>query len=98
MAAPITPSLSGTGSRRRLSLRPINPAGGVLAHPGARPARDGTHLLRRGDPREFGHWSAEPGEPDLRPQDKRCTPGRFRTRVITNGVVPSLHIDYKKSR
>ena len=28
----------------------------------------------------------------------RRTPGRFRTRVITNGVVPSLHIDYKKSR
>ena len=25
----------------------------------------------------------------------RCTPGRFRTRVITNGVVPSLHIDYR---
>lgn len=23
------------------------------------------------------------------------TPGRFRARVITNGVVPSLHIDYK---
>jgi hypothetical protein len=28
----------------------------------------------------------------------RRTPGRFRTRVITDGVVPSLHIDYKKSR
>jgi hypothetical protein len=27
----------------------------------------------------------------------RCPPGRFRTRVITDGVVPSLHIDYKKS-
>lgn len=26
------------------------------------------------------------------------TPGRFRTRVITEGVFPSLHIDYKKSR
>jgi hypothetical protein len=26
------------------------------------------------------------------------TPGRFRTRVITEGVVPSLHIDYKSSR
>ena len=26
------------------------------------------------------------------------TPGRFRTRVITDGVVPSLHIDYKNSR
>lgn len=26
------------------------------------------------------------------------TPSRFRTRVITDGVVPSLHIDYKKTR
>jgi hypothetical protein len=26
------------------------------------------------------------------------TPGRFRTRVITDGVVPSLHIDYKNSK
>jgi len=26
------------------------------------------------------------------------TPGRFRTRVITNGVVPSLHVDYKNTR
>jgi hypothetical protein len=28
----------------------------------------------------------------------RSTPGRFRTRIITDGVVPSLHIDYKKTR
>jgi hypothetical protein len=26
------------------------------------------------------------------------TPGRFRTRIITEGVVPSLHLDYKSSR
>ena len=26
---------------------------------------------------------------------KHATPGRFRTRVITAGVTPSLHIDYK---
>jgi hypothetical protein len=26
------------------------------------------------------------------------TPGRFRTRVITQGVIPSLHVDYKSSR
>ena len=26
------------------------------------------------------------------------TPGRFRTRVITEGVVPSLHCDYKSTR
>jgi hypothetical protein len=28
----------------------------------------------------------------------RRTPGRFRTRVLTEGVVPSLHIDYKGNR
>jgi hypothetical protein len=28
----------------------------------------------------------------------RRTPGKFRTRVITDGVVPSLHIDYKNTR
>jgi hypothetical protein len=28
----------------------------------------------------------------------RKTPGRFRTRVITEGVVPSLHVDYKNTR
>lgn len=26
------------------------------------------------------------------------TPGRFRSRVVTDGVVPSLHIDYKNSK
>jgi hypothetical protein len=26
------------------------------------------------------------------------TPGRFRTRVLTEGVLPSLHVDYKSSR
>jgi hypothetical protein len=29
---------------------------------------------------------------------KRPTPGRYRTRVITGGVTPSLHIDYKNSK
>src|SRR6476646_6474740 len=28
----------------------------------------------------------------------RRTPGRFRTRVLTEGVTPTLHIDYKRSR
>jgi len=27
----------------------------------------------------------------------KTTPGRFRTRVITYGVIPSLHLDYKHS-
>lgn len=29
---------------------------------------------------------------------RKTTPGRFRTRVITEGVVPSLHADYKNTR
>jgi len=28
----------------------------------------------------------------------RATPGRFRTRVITDGGTPSLHVDYKNSK
>jgi len=28
----------------------------------------------------------------------RRTPGRFRTRVLTAGVTPTLHVDYKRSR
>lgn len=31
-------------------------------------------------------------------QIRRNTPSRFRTRVITEGVIPSLHLDYKSSR
>jgi len=31
----------------------------------------------------------------LRRSGPRPTPGRFRTRIITEGVTPSLHIDYK---
>jgi hypothetical protein len=29
---------------------------------------------------------------------RSATPGRFRTRVITEGVYPSLHVDYKATR
>jgi hypothetical protein len=29
---------------------------------------------------------------------RRATPGKFRTRVITDGVTPSLHVDYKNAR
>ena len=28
----------------------------------------------------------------------KATPGNFRTRVISDGVIPSLHIDYKRSK
>jgi hypothetical protein len=31
-------------------------------------------------------------------QVRKTTPGRFRTRVVTAGVVPSLYVDYKATR
>jgi hypothetical protein len=31
-------------------------------------------------------------------QVRKSTPGRFRTRVVTPGVLPSLYIDYKSTR
>ncbi len=34
----------------------------------------------------------------VRTRGRRPTPGRFRTRVITDGVTPSLHVDYKHSK
>ena len=34
----------------------------------------------------------------IRRRGAHPTPGRFRTRVITDGVTPSLHVDYKHSK
>jgi len=34
----------------------------------------------------------------LMTRKSRPTPGKFRTRVITDGVTPSLHVDYKSTR
>jgi hypothetical protein len=34
----------------------------------------------------------------IRRTARHPTPGRFRTRVITEGVVPSLHVDYKNAK
>jgi hypothetical protein len=53
------------------------------------------------------HDNLDIGRPDqislifhrrLRRTGRRPTPGRFRTRVITTGVIPSLHVDYKNAK
>jgi hypothetical protein len=53
------------------------------------------------------HDNLDIGRPDqvslifdrrIRRRGRHPTPGRFRTRVITEGVVPSLHIDYKHAK
>ena len=76
---------------RRLPLRALDPAGRVLPDPGARPAGLRADLLRAGHPRQPRHRPPRPGQPDLRPrssQRPQRTPGRFRTRVITDGRHP----------
>jgi hypothetical protein len=53
------------------------------------------------------HDNLDIGRPDqvslvfdrrIRRKGRHPTPSRFRTRVITTGVVPSLHIDYKNAK
>jgi hypothetical protein len=49
------------------------------------------------------HDNLDIGRPDqvsliFNRQVRRNTPGQFRTRVITAGVVPSLHLDYKNTK
>ncbi|MDN5858524.1 MAG: hypothetical protein L0H84_07860, partial [Pseudonocardia sp.] len=53
------------------------------------------------------HDNLDIGRPDqvslifdrrIRRTGRHPTPSRFRTRVITNGVVPSLHLDYKHAK
>ena len=68
MAATPAASVSGPRPRRRLSLPALHPAGRVLAHPGARPAGDGAHLLRGGDPREPRYRPPQPSKLGVRPQ------------------------------
>src|SRR6202021_3745364 len=38
------------------------------------------------------------GEPRLGGRVAKGSPGRFRTRVLTDGVIPSLHVDYKSTK
>ena len=79
-------------------LRHLDAAGRIRAHPGLRPAGGRTGLLRGGDARDL-----DMGRPDhvqliFDRRVSRRTPTRHRTRVITDGVIPSLHVNYKHSR
>ena len=53
--------------RRRLPLRPLDPAGRVLPDPDARQAGVWAGVLRARHPRQPRHRPPRPGRPDLRP-------------------------------
>ena len=79
-------------------LRRLDSAGGVRSDRGLRPTGAGAGLLRRGAAREPRHGPPRPRAVDLRPARHPTHPSRYRTRVITDRVTPSLHVDYKHSR
>ena len=59
----------------------------------------GPDLLRGGDPREPRHRPARPGATDLRSaRHASARRGGSAPACITEGVTPSLHVDYKHSR
>ena len=88
---PFTPADRAAGYR----YAAVDPAGRVLPDPGARPPGLRADLLRADHPRQPRHRPPGPGRADLRPAGPAQHPGVFRTRVITDTVTPSLHIDYK---
>jgi len=98
VAVPAAASVHWGGSQGRLPLRHLDPAGRVLLDAGARPAGARPIVLRAGDPREPRSRPAGGGPADLQPQDRSPHPGRFRTRILTQDVTPSLNVYYKNAR
>jgi hypothetical protein len=91
---PFTPAHRAAGYRYQLSILQAEFAlTQVLDRP-----RTGRHLFE-----EVMRENLDLGRPDqmqliFNRRVTRQTPGPFRTRILTEGVVPSLHVDYKKSR
>src|SRR5262249_2657120 len=98
VAAPIATSVPRTRSRRRLSLSAVDTqAEFSLTQVLDQPVIGGIFF------EEVIRENLDIGRPSqvsliFERKITRRTPGRFCTRVITDGVVPTLHIDYKKSR
>ena len=103
--------ISGCASCRTRSLLMTSPLATATSCPSCRPSsphpgpgRTGRRadLLRAGHPGQSRHRPPEQVAlvfaRRLVRKGRFATPGRFRTRVITNGVVPSLHIDYKHTK
>src|SRR6202521_4563987 len=95
--APAT-SVSAPRPRRRLSLRPLHPAGRILAHPGARPAGDRPRFLRRGDPREPRYRPPQPSESGVQPQGEPPHAGAVPHPCHHRRRGAFAARDYKKTR
>ena len=87
---------------RRLPLRAVDPAGGVLADPDAGPPGVRADLLRAGAARQPRHRPPRPGRPDLRPPHHPPGPSSDPGPVPHPGDHrrrhPILHVDYKNTK
>ena len=79
------------GSRRRLPLRHLDPAGRVLANPDAGQTRLGSGLFRAGHPRQPRHRPPRSGCPDLRPAAEASRATRDARTVSHQGDHPRSH-------
>ena len=98
-----SPALADDGGRPRGRVRPSPRHLPTRSEPhaGLRPPRPGPALLRSGHSRESRPRPARPGRAPLpAPPHPQATPPPaygYRTRVITDGVEPSLHVEYEAS-
>jgi hypothetical protein len=99
MVAPTPAPLQFQRSAGGLSLRFIHPAGRVCSHADLGPARERGSFFE-----EVIRENIDLGRPEqvqliFRRKLKKATvaDGRCRTRIITEGVLPSLHIYYKST-
>ncbi len=60
-----------------------------------RPKPGSTSQPSKRNPEQPGNQPLTGSDKRIHRRGKQPTPGRFRTRVITAGVTPSLHVDYK---
>ena len=102
MAGPPVASLQRGGPPGRLPLRHLGPPGRVLLDPDVGSSFLGPGVLRDRHRREPRRGAPRPRVVDLRSRilnrRYRPTPSRFRTRVLTQGVTPSLYVEYKHTR
>ena len=98
VAAPAAASVHWRRPPGRLPLRHLDPASRVLADPGARPPQHGRLFFEQVIRENLDLGRPEQVQLIFKRRVQRNTPGLFRTRVLTEEVTPSLHVDYKNTR
>jgi hypothetical protein len=84
--------------RRGLSLSALHPPGGIRLDTGPRPAAHRPRLLRRSAARESRYRASRPYAVGVQSPRESPNPRPVSHPRHHRGVLPALHVDYKKSR